>query len=222
MWKEYSSDYIKNNRSSSLSVMIAAFISALLLSLLCGLFYNMWKYEVERIELQEGGWQSRMTGELDREDIETVQDFANVENVVINDGESAGAETVIDIYFDDYRSVFSDTPHIAGQIGVSPEKITYNYELLAMYMIRSPQDTAPRLLFPMFVVILAMASVSLILIIHNSFAVSMDARIHQFGVFSSIGATPKQIRACLLQEAAALCAAPCWQGICWVLQAVWE
>lgn len=212
MWKEYSSDYIKNNRVSSLSVMIAAFISALLLSLLCGLFYNMWKYEVERIELEEGGWQSRMTGELDREDIEAVQDFANVEDVVVNDGESAGAETAIDIYFDDYRSVFSDTPRIAGQIGVSPEKITYNYELLAMYMIRSPQDTAPRLLFPMFVVILMMASVSLILIIHNSFAVSMDARIHQFGIFSSIGATPKQIRACLLQEAAALCAAPLLAG----------
>ena len=36
----------------------------------------------------------------------------------------------------------------------------------------------------------------------------MNARIHQFGIFSSIGATPKQIRSCLLQEAAALCAVP--------------
>lgn len=40
MWKDYLSGYIKNNRSSGISVMIAAFISALLLSLLCGLFYN--------------------------------------------------------------------------------------------------------------------------------------------------------------------------------------
>ncbi|MCI9221423.1 MAG: ABC transporter permease [Lachnospiraceae bacterium] len=36
----------------------------------------------------------------------------------------------------------------------------------------------------------------------------MNARIHQFGIFSSIGATPKQIRSCLLQEAAALCILP--------------
>ena len=58
MWKDYSAGYIKNNRSSSQSVMIAAFISALLLSLLCGLFYNAWKYEVERIE-QEALWEAR-------------------------------------------------------------------------------------------------------------------------------------------------------------------
>ncbi len=210
MWKAYSSDYIKNNRSSGVSVMIAAFVSAVLLSLLCGSFYNMWKYEVERIELEEGGWQSRLTGAFDRQDIETARNFANVREAAIRDGE--GAETVMELYFDDYRAVFSDTPRIADQFGVMPEQINYNYALLAMYMIRSPQDTAPRLLFPMFVAILLLASVSLILIIHNSFAVSMNARMHQFGIFASIGATPKQIRACLLQEAAVLCAAPILVG----------
>ena len=54
MWREYSSSYLKNNRSSGISVMIAAFICALLLSLLCSLFYNMWKYEVERIQQADG------------------------------------------------------------------------------------------------------------------------------------------------------------------------
>ncbi len=47
MWREYSSGYLKNNRAAAVSVMTAAFISSLLLSLLSGLFYNMWKYEVE-------------------------------------------------------------------------------------------------------------------------------------------------------------------------------
>ena len=47
MWKDYSASYIKNNRASGVSVMTAAFISALLLSLLCSLFYNVWIYEVE-------------------------------------------------------------------------------------------------------------------------------------------------------------------------------
>ncbi|MCM1386985.1 MAG: ABC transporter permease [Bacillus sp. (in: Bacteria)] len=144
MWKDYSSGYIKNNRSSSLSVMTAAFISALLLSLLCGLFYNMWKYEVERIELLKN----------------------------------------------------------------SLEAAEYSYELQAMYLMRDPQDSAPRLVFPLFLLITALASFSLIMIIHNSFAASMNARIHQFGILASIGATPKQIRICLLQEAAALCAVP--------------
>ncbi len=212
MWKEYSSNYIKNNRSSSLTVMIAAFISALLLSLLCGLFYNAWKYEVERIELEEGSWHSRIIGELSAEDMETIKNFANVEDAVVNEKGQKETEPTVDIYFSDKKAVFSDMPHIAEQLGIPQERIVYNYELLAMYLIRDASDTAPRLLFPLFILITAAASFSLIIIIHNSFAVSMNQRIHQFGIFSSIGATPKQIRACLLQEAAALCAGPVITG----------
>ena len=212
MWRDYSAGFLKNNRSSGLSVMIGAFISALLLSLLCGLFYNAWKYEVERIELEEGGWHSRISGGFSEEDMEAVKSFANVKDAVVNQKGTGGGEPVLDIYFSDRGSVFSDTPHIAEQIGASPEKIVYNYELLAMYLVRDSSDTAPRLLFPMFILITLAASFSLIVIIHNSFAVSMNARIHQFGIFSSIGATPKQIRTCLLQEAAALCAVPILAG----------
>lgn len=209
MWKDFSADYIKNNRSSGLSVRLSAFISALLLSLLCGLFYNMWKYEVSRIVLTEGGWQSRITGEFNDDDLETIRNFAHVKDAVVNEKEG---EAAIELYFDDLRSVLSGTPRIAELIGASPEKVVYNYQLLAMYLIRAKEDRAPRLVFPMFIVIVALASFSLIVIIHNSFAVSMNARIHQFGILSSIGATPKQIRSCLLQEAAILCAMPILTG----------
>ncbi len=213
MWKDYSSSYIKNNSSSGLSVMIATFISAMLLSLLCGLFYNAWKYEVERIELDEGGWHSRIIGELSTDDIETIKDFENVKDAEINKNGYKGTEPTADIYFSDKKAVFSDTRHIAEQLNIPQDKIIYNYELLAMYLIRDPGDTAPRLLFPLFILITLAASVSLIVIIHNSFAVSMNARVHQFGIFSSIGATPKQIRTCLLQEAAILCTGPLLAGI---------
>ena len=208
MWKDYSSGYIKNNRSSGMSVMIAAFISALLLSLLLGLFYNAWKYEIESIEQEEGGWQSRIVGAFTQEDMESIKNFANVKDVVISEKGAQIPEPVIDIYFDDMGAVLDDTMQIAKVLGVSSENVIYNHELLAMYMIRDPQDTAPRLLFPLFILITGLASFSLIIVIHNSFAVSMNARIHQFGIFSSIGATPKQIRSCLLQEAAALCILP--------------
>ena len=208
MWKDYSSGYIKNNRSSGMSVMIAAFISALLLSLLLGLFYNAWKYQIESIEQEEGGWQSRIVGEFTQEDMESIKNFANVKDVVISEKGAQIPEPVIDIYFDDMGAVLDDTMQIAKVLGVSSENVIYNHELLAMYMIRDPQDTAPRLLFPLFILITGLASFSLIIVIHNSFAVSMNARIHQFGIFSSIGATPKQIRSCLLQEAAALCILP--------------
>lgn len=212
MWKDFSSSYIKNNRTSCLSVIIAAFISALLLSVLCGLFYNMWKYEVERIKLEEGDWQSRVVVTDSGNDIKVIQRFANVEKVVINEKESNGTEKAIDIYFKSYRDVFDTTPIIAERVGCPTEAITYNYELLAMYLVRDSNDSAPRLLFPLFILITVLASISLIVIIHNSFAVTMNARIHQFGILSSIGATPKQIRRCLQQEAGALCAVPVLLG----------
>lgn len=212
MWKEYSSDYRKNNPASSLAVRLSALISALLLSLLCSLFYNTWKYEVERIELEEGGWQSRLTGEMDGDTLEAIRNFATVEKVVVNESRESDKETVTDLYFHNYRDVLKDTPRIAELAGIPAEKTAYHHQLLALYLIRDPQDTAPRLLFPMFLLITGMAAFSLVVIIHNSFAVSMNARIHQFGIFSSIGATPKQIRACLLQEAVSLCALPVLAG----------
>ncbi len=141
MWKEYTKGYLKNNRTSAVSMMTASFISALLLSLISAIFYNLWKYEVERLTAK------------------------------------------------------GDT-----------------YALQAMYLVRDANDTAPRLVFPLFLLIMGLASVSLVIIIHNVFAVSMNARLHQFGIFSSIGATPKQIRTCLFQEAWSVCAVPVLAG----------
>ncbi len=235
MWRTYAFDMVKNNPSSGMSVRIAAFISALLLSLLTGVFYNLWKYEVERIILEEGDWQSRIVGEFDEEDLEHIRSFAHVKDVVVNekinskdskkgrynkdggekkegrqDGE--GEEVVVDIYFSRYRAVFSDMPKIAESMNIAPEKISYHYELLAMYLVRDSSDPKPRLLFPLFVLIMAIASFSLIMVIHNAFAVTMKMRIHQLGIFSSIGAAPRQIKSFLLQEAAVLCAVPVLAG----------
>ena len=41
----------------------------------------------------------------------------------------------------------------------------------------------------------------------------MNARIHQFGILKSVGATPKQIRLCLIQEAAVLAGIPVLAGV---------
>lgn len=70
------------------------------------------------------------------------------------------------------------------------------------------QNGTVPMLFAMYLAVLMIVVVSLILIIRNSFEISMNARIHQFGILSSIGATPRQIRTCLLQEAAVLSMLP--------------
>lgn len=212
MWKDYSWSYIKNNRASSLSVTVAAFISALLLSLLCSLFYNFWHYDIEGFKLKEGAWQARITGEMDAKDMALIQNFANVDQALVNEELSVKEATVVDIYFKNMRTIFDDMPQIAENVGLEPDAITYHYTLLNMYLIRDPDDPAPRMIFPLNLGITIMACFSLVMIIHNSFAVSMNARIHQFGIFSSVGATPRQIRTCLLQEAASLCAIPIAAG----------
>ena len=84
MWKDYSSSYVKNNKASSLSIIIAAFISALLLSLLCSLFYNLWFYEVQSLKVEEGDWQGRFVGEISTDDLTLIENYASVEKVTVN------------------------------------------------------------------------------------------------------------------------------------------
>ena len=99
MWKDYSIGFIKRNRASSLSVLVAAFISALFLSLLCGLFYNFWNYEIESIVLEEGNWQARITGTFEEDAVSDIEYFANVETAAVNEELSNGQTLVIDICF---------------------------------------------------------------------------------------------------------------------------
>lgn len=212
MWRDYSADFIKKNRASSVSVMAAAFISALFLSLLCSLFFNFWRYEIEQIVLEEGDWQGRITGGIDENDLAVIQNFANVEKAVVNESLSEGPEVAVDIYFQNMRTIYQDMHLIAERLGLEDSAASCHELLLSRYMIHDPQDTDPPLLMAFYLVILGLMSLSLILIIHNSFAVSMNARIHQFGIFSSIGAAPGQICTCLMQEAAVLCILPVLAG----------
>lgn len=212
MWKDYSREFIKKNRVSSLSVLAAAFISALFLSLLCGLFYNFWNYEIESIVLEEGNWQGRITGTFKENAVFDIEHFANVKTAAVNEELSDGQTLVIDICFYNMRTVYQDMPLIAQKLGVPDSSVAYHESLLSTYFIHDPQDASPPLLLAFYLAVLLLVSVSLVLIIHNSFAVSMNARVHQFGIFSSIGATPGQIRTCLLQEVAVLCAIPILLG----------
>ena len=212
MWKDYSVGFIKKNKASSLSVVAAAGISALFLSLFCCLFFNFWSYEVEQIAIEEGDWQGRITGVFDGDDILLIQNFANVEKAEINEDLSDNQNIVVDVYFQNMRTIYQDMPLIAKKLGVPDNAVSYHELLLSRYLIHAPQDAEPPLLVAFYLVILILVSISLILIIHNSFAVSMNARVHQFGIFSSIGATPGQIRTCLLQEAAVLCIVPILAG----------
>ncbi|MDF2908847.1 MAG: ABC-type transport system, involved in lipoprotein release, permease component, partial [Herbinix sp.] len=68
-------------------------------------------------------------------------------------------------------------------------------------------------LLTFYIFVMIITSVSLILIIRNAFLLSMQTRLRQLGILQSIGATPRQIRICILQEALVLCLVPILVGI---------
>lgn len=213
MWKDYSGSYIKNNRSFRISIFSASFIAALFLALLCSLFYNFWLDSIEGTRLEDGDWHGRITGEINGTQLAEINQFANVEKAVINEELTEEENIVVDVYFYNKRTIYEDMQKLVSVMGLTENAADYNYQLLSMYFIRIPGDKMPRLLMPAYMAIVALVCVSLILVIHNSFAVTMDNRIHQFGILSSIGVTPGQILTCLLQEAFMLSIVPILSGI---------
>lgn len=56
MWMNYSMKYIKQNKWSSIFIGAISFIAATLLSLICGVFYNLWIDRVQRQYLKTGNY----------------------------------------------------------------------------------------------------------------------------------------------------------------------
>ncbi len=216
---------ICKNRASSISIMSAALIASLLLSILCSFFYNMWLYDVESVVLEEGDWQARIVGTVSEEELELIRSFGNITKAVAHEedaekvskqvqiSEETGHEVpVVDLYFRNPRTIYSDMTLLSQKLGLESGRMTFNYQLLSMYFIRIPGDEKPRMILPLYTAVMILASFSLIIVIHNSFAVSMNAKIHQLGILSSVGATPRQIRTSLIQEADVLCTLPVLLG----------
>ena len=216
---------IRKNRASSVSIISAALIASLLLSILCGFFYNIWAYDVEAVVLEEGDWQARIVGKVSGEELELIRSFGNITKAAAHEedaekvskqvqiSEEAGHEVpVVDLYFRNPRTIYSDMTLLSQKLGLESGRITYNYQLLSMYFIRIPGDDKPRMILPLYAAIMILSCFSLIIVIHNSFAVSMNAKIHQLGILSSVGATPRQICISLIQEAVILCMPPVLGG----------
>lgn len=99
------------------------------------------------------------------------------------------------------------TKNIAKNLGIVPDsreyyqKIEYNDTLLALYGV-SGYDNLIGSMASMLIIMLTLVSIACIIVIYNSFAISVMERKKQFGLFSSIGATKNQIKKTVLYEAA--------------------
>ncbi len=216
LWREYSLSYIKENKASTISILIASLIASALLSLLCGVFYNIWIDETTRIKQQEGEWHAKITGDLSEEDISAMRGFPNVKMVEVKNGETDGVVTAY-LYLLHPSKVYRDMPGIVHKLGAenrgrSEIQLEYHEKLMTQYFIFAKGHQPPTILV-VYGMILLLSVISLILVIHNAFGVSMTARVHQLGILQSVGATPGQIRLVLTFEAVTLCLIPVFLGI---------
>ena len=220
MWKGFIRNHIRENRGSSLSVRIAAFVAAFFLVLLCCTLYNVWHYDVVRCQTENGNYHARLTGALDEEALERIQNYSNVESVVVEDAvvdsEEPAEEKTVDILLKDVSSAYEDLPRIASLAGLREEDITYHEELLNLYFVVNPDNPDSADAYAVLVVFAAagvLSCFSLITIIRHAYAVYMNDKIHELGILASVGAAPGQLRKGLLKEAFALSALPAVSGI---------
>jgi putative ABC transport system permease protein len=190
--------------------MVAALISAMFLSLITSVFYNMWADNINQITMEEGDWQAKIIGSISDKDKESIQSNTNVKAVITTQTEN-GMETLV--YFYKMGRIYEDMSKIAKLIEVDTSAIVYHEMLLSEYFIFAPEKEHPPRLLAFYVFVMFVACISLILIIRNAFLVSMQSRLHQLGILQSIGATPMQIKICLLQEALGVCLLPVIVGI---------
>lgn len=179
--------------------------------------FNLWVYDLEQITLEEGSWEARLTvSQTDpalAQTIETLEQYANIKTVTVNQVLSDPHTAILDLTFKERGDMFRDLAQIKERLALSDEAIATHDLLLSRYLVRNPNDPTPSLLLPFFLAVLGVVAAALVLLIRNSFEITMQARLHQFGILASIGATPRQIRTCLLQEAAALALAPLLLGL---------
>src|SRR5574344_751538 len=89
---------------------------------------------------------------------------------------------------------------LAKELGVNETSISFNDTLIGMYGA-SKYNNLTGLVYNIMAIVLSLISVGCIVVIYNSFAISVMERKKQFGLFSSIGATPRQLRFTVLFEA---------------------
>lgn len=107
-----------------------------------------------------------------------------------------------DVYvtFNSKRNIIEASISLANKIGYNPSYIKYNSRLLALYG-ETTYGNIKRTIVTMLLIMLSLVSIGCAIVIYNSFAISVTERKRQFGLLSSIGASPKEIRFMIFEEA---------------------
>ena len=98
------------------------------------------------------------------------------------------------------NKTYQYTEEIVGNLGL--ENLSYNYNESLLYFYGTTKyNNINDTFLPMILIALTVISAGCIIVIYNSFAISTMERKKSFGLYASIGATPKQILKTVLFEA---------------------
>ena len=109
------------------------------------------------------------------------------------------------------ENLYRDTKEIANDLGLYSESkigdkvynLKYNTYVLAYKGVNSTSGFN-EMLYSVCGILISVIMIGSILVIYNSFAISVSERKKQFGMLSSIGATKKQIKKSVIYEGAIL------------------
>lgn len=106
-----------------------------------------------------------------------------------------------DVYvmFNNKKKIIKQSEDLAKKLGYN-NAISYNSTLLALYG-ESTYGNIMKSMITMIVIMLSLVSIGCIVVIYNSFAISVMERKKEFGLLSSIGATKKQLSYTVFFEA---------------------
>lgn len=131
----------------------------------------------------------------------------------------SGNIQTLSIRFKHPHTVYEDLPRALQAAGLMPDdradirEIQYHTALLTQYYAYSAEDKKdPPLLLTFYLVVMTAVCISLFMIIYNAFGITMNSRLHQLGILQTVGATPRQIRTALMQEACVLSLLPIAAG----------
>lgn len=110
-------------------------------------------------------------------------------------------EGTADVYvmFNNKKKIIKQSEDLAKKLGYD-NAISYNSTLLALYG-ESTYGNIMKSMITMIVIMLSLVSIGCIVVIYNSFAISVMERKKEFGLLSSIGATKKQLSYTVFFEA---------------------
>lgn len=103
------------------------------------------------------------------------------------------------VMFNNKKKIIKQSEDLAKKLGYN-NAISYNSTLLALYG-ESTYGNIMKSMITMIVIMLSLVSIGCIVVIYNSFAISVMERKKEFGLLSSIGATKKQLSYIVFFEA---------------------